>query len=543
MKTVYITGHINPDLDCTAASYAYAYLKNTLDPETTYIPMCCGPLNKQTRAAFKKAEITPPSLYKKLIPVVADVIRQDYISLQADAPVLEALQIMYSGNISFIPVLEKEKFLGAVSINEVALYLGRQSDSDRPIYKFRRDNIPKVLPGTFIQKGACEEFEAPIWAGNMPFAAYVKWSTVLNQKPILVVGNRKKILSHAIENNYPAIIIPGVSDFREIESTFSGYSGTVYLAENDSAECMRLLRMSVPVITMTNRELPYVQKDEGFEDVKRRLMSSDFRGLPVFDGETFIGIVTRRRFVEKPLKEIILIDHNEIHQSVPGAREARVIEIIDHHRLGAEKTNTPIYIDTRPVGSTSTIIYEHFMTSGEKIPQDIAIILQSGIISDTVNLKSPTTTQSDIQAAHTLSTISGLSNDDYALEMFSQLTTLKKREPQDIINSDFKTYQQFGINIGIGQVEVINLREALKMTSLLSRSLDSCALLRSLDWALLLITDVLKHNSILVSSDFARGISLLSYQSLNDRTFDLPHILSRKKQVLPEILRIAEELE
>lgn len=542
MKTIYITGHINPDLDCTASASAYAYLKNQIDPATNYLPIRCGTLNEQTKAAFKKAGTDPPQLYKRLVPVVNDITRQDYLSLQADTPVLDVLRILYTKNISFIPILEKDKFLGAVSINEVALYLGHQSGLDRPVYSFKRDNIPKVLPGKFLYKGQLAEFEAPVWTGNMPFATYLKWSKTLSHKPILVVGNRKRIINHAVSEQFPAIIITGVETESELETDFSTYQGTVYLSDNDSAECIRLLRMSIPVITMANRELPRVQMQESFEDAKRLLMGSDFRGLPVFDGEEFLGIITRRRFVEKPVKEIILVDHNEIHQSVPGAREARVVEILDHHRFGAEKTNMPIYIASKPVGSTSTIVYEHFIAHGEAVPPNIAIILQSGIISDTVNLKSPTTTQADISALQELSAISGLNNDKYAMEMFSQLKALREREPQDIINSDFKTYSQFGMHIGIGQVEVINLSEAEKMASLFSQSLDLVSQSHALDWTLLLITDVIKQNSILVSSNFPAGMSALIYQAIGNNAFDLPNILSRKKQLLPEVLRAIEEL-
>ena len=481
-------------------------------------------------------------LYKELIPIVGDIIKKDYLSLQINAPILDALKLLYTENISFIPILNEDIFMGTISINEVSAYLAQQSSIGRPIYRFRTENISKVLPGRFIYQGQSTEFEAPVLAGAMPFIVYLNWSQSFTEKPILVVGNRQKILEHALSNQLPAIIVTGVNSPDELEVDFSQYSGSIYLSDSDSAESIRLLRMSIPVNTVMNREHPRVQKTESFEAVKRLLMDSEFRGLPVFDNESFAGIVTRRLFVEKPVKEVILVDHNEIHQSVPGGREARVVEILDHHRLGAEKTSTPIYIVAKPVGSTSTIVYEHYIARHEEIPRNIAIILQAGIISDTVNRKSPTTTEEDLKALQELSKISGLNNDAYALEIFSQLKALKERDPIDIIASDFKTYCQFGLDIGIGQVEVINLREAEEMTALFSKALDRVAQDRALNWTLLLITDVIKQNSILVSSNFPQGLKSLIYQELNFNSFDLPNILSRKKQLLPEILRVAEEL-
>jgi manganese-dependent inorganic pyrophosphatase len=541
-RTIYVTGHINPDMDCTVASYAYAYLKNQIDPDTRYQSIRCGAVNDQTRAAFARAGANLPPLYKQLIPTVGDVARRDYTSLPANAPILNALELLYTRNISFIPVTNFEGFMGTVSINEVSAYLVRQSGTGRPVYHFSVPNIPEVLPGEFIIRGEVDEIDAPIMTGAMPFDIYLKRMESLEKKPVLVVGNRQKILSHAVENQLPAIIITGLESADELATDFSSYRGSVYLSRTDSAESIRLLRLSVPVSTIVNTNQPRVQKNEGFEEIKQRLMASEYRGLPVFDGDEFFGIVTRRRFIEKPVKELIMVDHNEVHQSVPGARECRIVEIIDHHRFGAEKTNTPIYIASKPVGSSSTIVYQHFRMHFEDIPKHIAILLQSGIISDTVNLKSPTTTKEDEKALQELSMLSGLDTAEYAKEMFSQLKALKERDPRDIVLGDFKTYHQFDRDVGIGQVEVISLEEASEMTADFAAALDRVATERNLDWTLLLITDVIKQHSILVSSSFSAGMETLIYTPKGESSFDLPKILSRKKQVLPEVLRVLEEL-
>ncbi len=542
-RTVYVTGHINPDMDCTVASYAYAFLKNQIDPDNKYISIRCGSVNDQTKAAFAKAGTALPVLYKQLIPTVGDVTRMDYTSLPANAPILDALELLYTRNISFLPILDFDGFTGTVSINEVSAYLVRQSTTGRPMYHFSMANIPQVLPGEFIHRGENEEIDAPIMTGAMPFDIYLKRMKGLEKKPVLVVGNRRKILSHAVENQLPAIIITGLESADELDTDFSSYRGFVYMSRTDSAESIRLLRLSVPVSTIANTSQPRVQRSQSFEEVKQQLMSSDYRGLPVFDGEEFMGIVTRRRFIEKPVKELIMVDHNEIHQSVPGAREAKVVEIIDHHRFGAEKTNTPIYIASKPVGSSSTIVYQHFRMHFEEIPRHIAILLQSGIISDTVNLKSPTTTVEDEKALNELSMLSGLKIEEYAVEMFSQLKALKERDPREIVLADFKTYEQFDRSVGIGQVEVISLEEASELTEAFASALDSVAGEKNLNWTLLLITDVIKQHSILVSSAFREGSDKLIYTEIGPRRFDLPKILSRKKQVLPEVLRVLEELD
>jgi manganese-dependent inorganic pyrophosphatase len=541
-RTIYVTGHINPDMDCTVASYAYAYLKNQIDRDNRYVPIRCGALNDQTRAAFSRAGVDAPTLYKHLIPTVADVTRRDYTSLPSNAPILDALQLLYTRNISFIPVMNFDGFAGTVSINEVSEYLVRQSGTGRPDYHFSIPNVPQVLPGEFVHRGGQDEIDAPIMTGAMPFDIYLKRMQGLQRKPVLVVGNRRKILSHAVENQLPAIIITGLESAEELDTDFSDYRGSVYLSRTDSAESIRLLRLSVPVSTIANTSQPRIQSSESFDEAKQRLMASEYRGLPVFEGDEFLGIVTRRRFIDKPVKELIMVDHNEIHQSVPGAREARIVEIIDHHRFGAEKTNTPIYIASKPVGSSSTIVYQHFRMHFEDVPRHIAILLQSGIISDTVNLKSPTTTAEDKKALKELELLSGLASDEYAVEMFSQLKALKERDPRDIVLADFKTYHQFSRDVGIGQVEVISLEEASHLSEAFAEALDAVALERNLDWTLLLITDVIKQHSLLISSGYERAMKTLIYDSKGPRLFDLPKILSRKKQVLPEVLRVLEEI-
>lgn len=540
-QPVYVTGHINPDMDCTVASYSYAYLKAKLDNSRTFIPIRCGALNDQTKAAFKKANIAPPELYKNLYATVGDVVKTEYMALKPESPILEAARIFYQENISLLPILKDEDYVGSISVNEVSSYLVSQSSMGRPMHEFLVDNIPHVIPGVFLKRGAEHSFKAPIMTGAMPFDVYLTRMNDLMTKPILVVGNRQKILQHAIENELPAIVITGLDDPDQLSVDISAYPGTVFLSNADTAESIRLLRMSVPVYTIANKSLPKVQQDMGFEEAKHLLMDSEHRGLPVFEGDRFIGIVTRRSFIEKPVKDLIMVDHNEIHQSITGADEARIVEIIDHHRFGAEKTLMPIYIASKPVGSSSTIVFQHFKMHGIYMPPHIALLLFSGIISDTVNMKSPTATSEDAAALQELAAVTGLNPDEYAKEMFSQLKALEERDPREVVLADFKTYSQFGKSVGIGQVEVISLEGVQELVSGFQEALASVAKEKHLDWTMLLITDVMKQDSYLVSQGPDQLEGGLLYQRLDEGIFFLPQILSRKKQVLPEILRVLED--
>ena len=539
--TIFVSGHTNPDMDCTVASYCYAYLKGKLDPANTYVPIRCGALNEQTKNAFKLANIEPPRLFKHIYASVGDIVKTQYATLQPDTPILDAARIFYQKNISLLPILKDQEYQGAVSVNEVSRYLVTQSGMGRPEYDFHVDNLEKVIPGIYLSRGAERSFRAPIMTAAMPYDDYVQRMKDMPMKPVLVVGNRQRILEHALTQELPAIVITGLDDPKALTVDISGFSGTVFLSNADTAESVRLLRMSIPVSAISNTDLTRIQADMDFDEAKHLLMSSEYRGLPVFQDDEFVGIVTRRTFLEKPTKKLIMVDHNEIQQSITGAEEAEILEIIDHHRFAAAKTSTPIYIASKPVGSSSTIVYQHFKMHGVYIPPSLALLLFSGIISDTVNMKSPTATEEDAVALRELTIVTGLNPDDYAKEMFSQLKALQERAPREVVLADFKTYGQYGWNVGIGQVEVINLQGVADLLSSFETALKQVAKEKHLDWAMLLITDVMKQNSLLVSYGPEELEQRLVYQKKESGLFDLPNILSRKKQVLPEILRVLEE--
>ncbi len=526
-------------MDCTVASYCYSFLKNRIDPENTYIPIRCGALNDQTLEAFSRAGINPPELYKDLLPVVEDIVLPNSYKLHENETILEAVQTILDRNISLLTVIdEQDSYRGIVSINEISRFLLSQQTGSRPTYEFYTENFSKVIPGKILKQGSQPHFKAPIMSGAMPYKVSVQRLKTLSQLPLLVVGNRKEILAFAVDNQLPAVIITGLEEHEDPIMDLSRYEGTVFVSEIDTAESIRLLRMSSPVKTIMNAAIPRVDAETLFDEAKVMLSHSDLRGLPIFRNEEFIGTVTRRSFIERPRKKLILIDHNETGQSIKGSDDADILEIIDHHRFAAGKTRNPIYISAKPVGSSSTIVYQHFKHEDVPIPQDIALLLLSGIISDTVNLKSPTTTTEDRKALSYLCGATGIDPEAYTRELFAQLTMLKKRDPEAVILSDFKQYEHDGVKVGIGQVEVTTLEDIPELAGKYSQALEKIAGEQRLAWTMLLVTNVLKQDSLLLTN----GNRLLEHKLIYEPAADaqymlLPGILSRKKQLLPEVMR------
>jgi manganese-dependent inorganic pyrophosphatase len=263
----------------------------------------------------------------------------------------------------------------------------------------------------------------------------------------------------------------------------------------------------------------------------------------VFRDGDFIGMVTRRSFIERPRPRLILVDHNELDQAVAGAEYAQILEIVDHHRLDAPKTPEPISVQTRPVGSTCTIVWQEFGAHGVEVPADIGLVLLSGILSDTVNLQSPTATEVDRRAIDALERITGLSRDEQTKRLFSRLKALQERDPHEVVGADFKVYEEAGLRFGIGQAEVTTLVDADSYADRLIGALEDVAREKGLDWTMLMITDVVKGDSLLLTNGFRDGDGRLVYHRLGDRMYRLSGVLSRKKQLLPEVVRVAHELE
>ncbi|MCQ2523896.1 MAG: DHH family phosphoesterase [Lachnospiraceae bacterium] len=272
-----------------------------------------------------------------------------------------------------------------------------------------------------------------------------------------------------------------------------------------------------------------------FEEAKSALSSSPKRGIAVMENGEYKGYVTRRCFLRAPSYNVILVDHNEPRQSIKGIETANIVEIVDHHRLDSLKTSLPIFIDAEPLGSTCTIVYQLYLRNKLTPSKDVAKVLLTGMMADTLVLKSPTTTAIDVASAHALAAILGVEVKEFGHNMFSYMERLSNIQPQTAILSDFKRYTEKGINIGIGQCETTTLHDLNEYIDSFLEALEDVRAKNGLDWAVVMITNVLSENSILLTTDY-RSVKHLPYSSIKPLVLDMPGVMSRKKQLLPEII-------
>jgi manganese-dependent inorganic pyrophosphatase len=273
------------------------------------------------------------------------------------------------------------------------------------------------------------------------------------------------------------------------------------------------------------------------DDVKLRMAESRERGLLVLDDEgTLLGVVTKSNLLKVSKTSLILVDHNELSQSVDGADGVTIREVVDHHRLGNFHTTQPIRFICEPVGSTSTLVAEMYRKEGVPIAPDIAGLLLAGVLSDTVMLKSPTSTERDVVIITWLEEKSGLDHLIFGQEVFSATSSLKKKGINAVVNGDFKTFEAKGEMFGVGQVETIGFDEFFEEKERLTAELIKVKESKGLKLSALLVTDIVVGTSLLLTTAEKEVTRSLGYPLLEENVYELKGVLSRKKQVAPHLL-------
>lgn len=538
-EQVFITGHRNPDMDSVCSSWAYARLKSVTDPTRQYIPIR-GHMNDITTRQFSRLNISSPMYVQNLRPRIYDVIKKSDDVLDLQDPIKYLCEYFSKKSLPVVPIFDGDKYETLLPVDDITTYFLNINSHTHPLLLFNMDNIGKLIKGKYIQMGEEKEIQTTIALGMMKYEKYEHFMTRLKgPKPIVFCGNRHKHLELAVKLNCPALVIVGLAPNEELAVDISNYKGTVFSTEEDSDRALQFLRMSVPIkFLLTDKRPPIIRPTDYFDDVKEILSKADFRALPVLNDEgEFYGIIQRSSFLVRPKKKVIMMDHNELNQGIPGLEDAEIFEIIDHHRLAAEKTSKPIFMDIEPLGSTCTIVYSLYRKNDIDIDQETALVLLSGIINDTVMLKSPTTTTKDKEVVTKLARIAGIKSlKEFGETMFSGGASIVTQDARKLITADFKTFEEYGVKFGIGQCEVTQFEGIEEIKDKWMGILEDVKKENGLEWAMIVITNIIKEDSIMFSTPFAKE-KLLKYEKMSDGQYFCPGVLSRKIQILPEVIR------
>lgn len=538
-KVTYIFGHKNPDTDSICASIALSYLKNKLGFNT--IASTLGNLNPETKFALNYFNVKEPYHLNDVKLQIKDVAYHKGCFIDKNVPIKDAFDFMNKYSLTGIPVVEnKNKYYGYVSLKEVAREI---INGDFHKINTSYGNLISVLKGTQILK-----FDKEI-SGNVLAATYAKATflerVTLDNSYILIIGDRTAILDYAIESKVKLIIvIAGIELPHELLQKAKKNKVNIISTPLSSYEVGKLISFSNYIKdimrkeeSVTFNELDYLSD---FIEQSKKLKHTNY---PILNSKNECkGLLTLTDTNDVDKKQVILVDHNNSSQSVDGLEESEILEVIDHHNIGDINTKKPINFRNAGVGSVNTIIYDLYKENNIKIPKDIAGLMASAIISDTLLLTSPTTTIRDTDALINLSKIAKIKYKKYGIELLKQGMTIKGLTNEDILHKDFKTYKVNDKMIGIGQILTADFESMNKKINSLVNYLDEVSNNENIRVVTLFVTDIFENVSYCLYNRDAENIIKNSFD-LKEIYEGVPlkDIVSRKIQIAPYIMDAIEK--
>lgn len=544
-EKIYITGHRNPDSDSICSAIAYADYKNNIGEENA-IPVRLGDINRETRFILDYFDVEEP-MYLETLRLNVDDLDYDKIApITSDLSLGMALDLMKNNNLNSIAVVdENEKLSGIVTISDI-LETYMDVWDNTIIYKSNTqiDNIIDTLSGSpiYVSK-SIKEFRGKLLVLSMNIETMEKY---IEKDDIVICGDREDVQNFALEKNISLMIITGGGELSgDIIKKAKEKDISLITTPHDTFTTSRLIIQSIPVsYVMTRDDLSIFDLDDLVEDVKAKMSQTRYRSYPVVDlNNNVIGLISRYHLISSIKKKVILVDHNERRQSVDGLEDAKIVEIIDHHRVADVFTGTPIYFRNEPVGSTATIIASIFFENGRRPSKKIAGILSAAIISDTLFFKSPTSTNTDKIMLKRLEKIADIDVDAFAMEMFKEGTSLIGKTPEELLKEDFKVFTINEESIGIAQVYTMDPESLNEMKSELLELMEKKRKDEGYASFILMLTDIFKEASeMIVVGEHKDTIGKALGESTGKGSFYAPGILSRKKQVVPPITTAIEEM-
>lgn len=548
MKTIVI-GHKNPDMDSICSALAYADLKKRLG-WSNVVAGRCGHTNERIDFVLNKFRFEPPVFYSDISPKVEDVMEHDVVFADENASVYQAVNSIEQKHLRGLPVLDSERrCLGLLSSFQISHYLFPHREEAMPsriVPGSLRDMLDsfsgKVLVGIATQN----EQEYLLMVAAMSADSFRhRLKSYTGRHIVLIVGDREDIQEIAIEEKVAAIIVTGDFTVSNTIISLAEKKGVVLISSpGDTASTLLFARGGIRVSRMLDRKFMSFYPETLLRRAREQATSNSAFVFPVVDHEDrVVGILSKSDFLKPVLRQIILVDHNEMSQAVDGIESLPIIEVIDHHRLGSFQTDLPILFWNSPVGSTCTLVAQSFRNNQIPIPPDVGGLLMAGIIADTLNLTSPTATQVDRDILAELAAIVQVSPAELADQIFSVGSPLRSLSAENVVHTDSKEYLENGHRFSVAQIEELSLSLLDEKKAGLLEALSQSRNARGLLFASLLVTDINTQQSILLVCGESSLLSTIDFPQIDDQAWRLDDIVSRKKQLLPYLLQCLGRME
>jgi manganese-dependent inorganic pyrophosphatase len=537
MPHIYVTGHRNPDTDTIASAIGYAELKNRLDPDGVYVPVRLGEVNSQTRWALEKSGAEEPQLLKHIMLRVKDVMSKDIVTVRRSDPLRNVGLAMAKRNIGQVPVVDGTgAIVGIVTERDLARMYIRESQeastfAETPVSV---GSIVEVLGGELLA-GEDKETSGKLWVISMSVESM---GQQMEPGDIVVIGDRTESQKRAVELGVGILVVSnGVRPKDEVLKMAEQKGTTVVLSPLDSYVTSRMIQLSVPCWEVMSEDPLTVDPEELVSEITHEIMEIHYRAAIAIDEDKVpLGIVTRTDLLNPEPRRVLLVDHAERAQSVPGVEQAQVVEILDHHHIGNIETRIPIPATFEPVGSTATLVVERYRASGLEPEESTAMMLLAAVLSDTVIFNSPTTTERDHEAARYLEELLNLDARELGMEMFEASADVSDLSAEDIVSRDQKEY---GLSSGeamcIAQIETVG-KGLLGRKNELLEALGEVRQKNGYLFVALMVTDIVSEGTELLCVGDCTHVERAFDSPLKEHVIDLPGVMSRKKQVAPKLL-------
>ena len=543
-EIVYVSGHKNPDTDSICSAIAYANLKNKITGEK-YIAKRAGEVNGETAYVLDKFQVSVPSLLDNVHLQVKDMDIRHIEGVSDHMSIKDAWARMKDENIKTLPVTRGEKLEGLITIGDIATsYMEVYDNNILATARTQYRNIVKTLDGTLISGNEHGYF----LNGKVVIAASSPdlMENFIEKDDLVILGNRYESQLCAIEMDASCLVIcQGANISKTIKKMAEERDIVIIQTPHDTFTAARLINQSIPVKYFMSRDnLEIFHLNDYVEHVKEVMSKTKYRDFPILDNKgKFCGFLSRRRLMTSRKKQVILVDHNEKSQAVNGIEEAEVQEIIDHHRLGGLETIGPVYFRNQPVGCTATIIYQMYQESGVEVEPQMAGLLCSAIISDTLLFRSPTCTMVDQAAAEALARIAGIDMGEHAKEMFNAGSNLRGKSVEEICFQDFKVFNVKDIMFGVGQITSMNQDELDEVKGRLIPYLEEARKTQGLHMLYLMMTNILEESTeLLCCGENAKEQVLEAFELPGDtEKILLKGVVSRKKQMIPVLVTYLQQ--
>ncbi len=533
---IYVTGHRNPDTDSIAGAIGYAELKRRIDPRNEYVAVRLGDCNAQTRWVLERSGAAEPQFLPHVLPRACDLMQSEFPVTRCSEPIRVAGLEMARAGLDLVAIVDDDGALqGVLTERALARRYIRETRETSTLQETPTQvaAVVDVLEGELVT-GQDHRLAGRVWAHSMDVAT----PSGISSGDVVVTGDRPDAQRLAIELGAALLVVSnGARPAAEVVELAREHDASVVVSALDTYVSARMITLAAPCRAFMERDPLTVTTEYLVADVSEQIKEIHYGAAIVVDvHQRPVGLITRSDLVAPPRRRVLLVDHAEEGQSVPGVEEAEIVEILDHHHIGSIETRIPVTATFDPVGSTATLVVERFRQKGLEPSHATAMMLLGAVLSDTVILNSATTTERDHAVVEYLERVLAVDAEQLGREMFEATADVSEVSAAEIISRDAKQYQVRGDQtICIAQIEVVGTG-LLERSSELLEAMSAERERRDFHLYALMITDVLEKGTHLLAAGDSKGVGRCFGQDSADSTIELPGVMSRKKEVAPKLL-------